>query len=247
MSDVFTWLRKGWADLWALPVPALCHGLAATLFGWTLLLVAHDHFWWLAGAFSGFLLVAPIWASGLYLISRSRARGESAGLAHVWRLWRRRDPRLVLFGLLLALAGTGWVVTSAALITAWSPVSVARPMDFLRGVVLAPEGALFEVWLLLGALLAAPVFASSVLTMPMLVDTDRSLGDCVRASWTAVAARPAVAALWALVIAVLVLLGMATAMLGLIIIVPWLGHASWHAYCSMALPAQETASARQGG
>lgn len=227
------WLRLGWSDLWARPVPALLHGLAATLFGWALLLVAHDRFWWLAGAFSGFLLVAPIWASGLYLISRARARGEVAGLPEVWRLWRRHDPRLVGFGLLLALAGTGWVLTSAALITAWSPHAIGRPVDFLRHVVLAPGTGLFEVWLLLGALLAAPVFASSVLTMPMLVDTDRSLTDCVRASWAAVAARPVEMALWALLIALLVGLGMLTAMLGLVLVVPWLGHASWHAYCAV--------------
>ncbi len=227
------WLRLGWADLWASPLPALLHGLAATLFGWALLLVAHDRFWWLAGAFSGFLLVAPIWASGLYLISRARARAEVAGLPEVWRLWRRRDPRLVRFGLLLALAGTGWVLTSAALITVWSPQAIGQPVDFLRLVVLAPGVGLFEVWLLLGALLAAPVFASSVLTLPMLVDTDRPLGDCVRASWAAVASRPVEMALWALLIAVLVGLGMATAMLGLVLVVPWLGHASWHAYRSV--------------
>ena len=227
------WLRLGWADLWARPVPALLHGLAATLFGWALLGIAHDRFWWLAGAFSGFLLVAPIWASGLYLISRDRAAGRVSGLGDVWRLWWRRDPRLVRFGLLLALAGTGWVLTSAALITGWSPQPIDRPVDFLRHVVLAPGTGLFEVWLLLGALLAAPVFASSVLTMPMLVDTDRPLAECVRASWSAVAARPGEMALWALIIAALVGLGMLAGMLGLVLVVPWLGHASWHAYCGV--------------
>lgn len=233
MNGPLHWLRLGWTDLWARPGPALLHGLAATLFGWALLGVAHDRFWWLAGAFSGFLLVAPIWGSGLYLLSRERAAGRPAGLADVWRLWWRRDPRLVRFGVLLALAGTGWVLTSAALITAWSPQPIERPVDFLRQVVLAPGVGLFEVWLLLGALLAAPVFASSVLTMPMLVDTDRPLAECVRASWAAVAARPGDMALWALLIAVLVLLGMGTAMLGLVVVVPWLGHASWHAYVGL--------------
>lgn len=231
--EPLNWLRLGWADLWARPLPSLLHGLAATLFGWALLLVAHDRFWWLAGAFSGFLLVAPIWGSGLYLLSRARARGQTAGLREVWQLWLRRDPRLVRFGLLLALAGTGWVLTSAALITAWSPLAIGRPLDFLRHVVLVPGTGLFEVWLLLGALLAAPVFASSVLTMPMLVDTDRPLVDCVHASWTAVATRPADMALWALLIVLLVGLGMATAMLGLVLVVPWLGHASWHAYAAL--------------
>lgn len=227
------WLRLGWADLRARPGPGLLHGLGMAVFGLLLLAVARDRFWWLAGAFSGFLIVAPILASGLYEISRARAQGRSAGLADVWRLWRSGDRRLVQFGLLLALAGTGWVLTSAALITAWAPAPVERPLDFLRLVVLAPRAGLFEVWVLLGALLAAPVFASSVLAIPLLVDTRLSLGECVRASWRAVAQAPLVMTAWALCIAALVLLGMLTAMLGLIVIVPWLAHASWHAYCSL--------------
>jgi tRNA 2-selenouridine synthase len=75
-------------------------------------------FWLLAGAFSGFLLVAPIVATGLYAVSRALERGSRPGCATALRAWRPDDGRLVVFGLLLALAGTGWVMTSAALITA---------------------------------------------------------------------------------------------------------------------------------
>jgi uncharacterized membrane protein len=232
-ASPFIWLRQGWADLMANPIPGLTHGLVMALFGSTLLWLAHDRFWWLAGAFSGFLIVAPILASGLYVISRERAQGRRAGLAEVWQLWHQRDGRLVRFGLLLALAGTGWVLTSAALITAWAPAPVQQPLDFLRLVVLAPQPGLFEAWLLLGALLAAPVFASSVLAIPLLVDTDRPLLDCVRASWRAVALYPLPLAIWALCIALMVGLGMLTAMLGLVLVVPWLGHASWHAYAAL--------------
>ncbi len=227
------WLRLGWADLVAQPLPGLLNGLGMAAFGLLLLALARDRFWWLAGAFSGFLIVAPILASGLYEISRARAQGRQAGLREVWQLWRTRDGRLVRFGLLLALAGTGWVLTSAALITAWSPAPVERPLDFLRLVVLAPHAGLFEAWLLLGALLAAPVFASSVLAIPLLVDTPLPLGACVRASWRAVAQAPLVMGAWALCIAALVLLGMLLAMVGLIVVVPWLAHASWHAYAAM--------------
>jgi uncharacterized membrane protein len=223
------WLALGWADLRRNPVPGLVHGLLLTAFGWLLLWAARDQFWLLAGAFSGFLIVAPILATGLYQVSRQR----SAGLGDVVQLWRSGDGRLVKFGLLLGLAGTGWVLTSAGLITLGSPVPILKPVDFLRHVVLVREVGLFEVWLLLGALLAAPVFASTVVALPMLVDTRAPVMEAVAESWRAVASHPGPMVLWAVVIGLLVGLGMATALLGLIVLIPLLAHASWHAYCDL--------------
>jgi uncharacterized membrane protein len=224
------WLAGGWADLRRHPLPGLLHGLAAGLFGSLLLLLAHDRFWLLAGAFSGFMLVAPVVATGLYAVSRGLEQGQRLTLAQVMAVWRPRDGRLVGFGLLLALAGTGWVLTSAALITAFAPAPIERPMDFLRVVVLASGPGLFEIWLALGAVLAAPMFASSVLTLPLLLDTRLSVWAAVLTSWRVVLAHPLPLALWGALILALTLLGMAPALLGLVVVVPWLAHASWHAY-----------------
>jgi len=224
------WLAAGWADLRRNPVPGLFHGLLITAFGAALLWAARDRFWLLAGAFSGFLIVAPILATGLYEVSRHLARGQRIGLPEVWRLWRSGDARLVRFGLLLGLAGTGWVLTSAALITLWSPEPIHKPLDFLRHVVLVREIGLFEVWLLLGALLAAPVFASTVVALPMLVDRAVPVRTAVFRSWRAVSAHPGPATFWAVLIALLAGLGMASLLLGLIVLIPLVGHASWHAY-----------------
>jgi uncharacterized membrane protein len=224
------WLASGWADLRQNPLPGLFHGFLLTAFGALLLWAAGEKFWLLAGAFSGFLIVAPILATGLYQVSRALESGRRVGMAEVISLWRSGDRRLVIFGLLLGLAGTGWVLTSAGLITLWSLEPVHKPADFLRQVVLVREIGLFEAWLLLGAVLAAPVFASSVVALPMLVDTPVSVMTAVKASWRAVANHPGPMAAWAVVIVVLVCLGMATALLGLIVIVPLIAHASWHAY-----------------
>lgn len=230
MGSPWCWLALGWRDLVRNPWPGLLHGVLVAAFGGLLLAVAHDQFWGLAGAFSGFLIVAPVLATGLYQVSRLAARGQRVSSREVWRLWCSGDRRLVGFGLLLGLAGTGWVLTSAALITLWAPADVSKPADFLLHVVLAPSPGLFEVWLLLGALLAAPMFASSVITLPMLVDTQAPLWVAVGESWRAVGSHPGVMALWALLIVGLVGLGLCTLMLGLVVVVPWLGHASWHAY-----------------
>lgn len=223
------WLALGWRDLWAHPLPGLLHGALIAGFGLLLLALARERFWLLAGAFSGFLIVAPILATGLYVVSRALAVGRRARLSEVLGLWRSGDARLVRFGLLLAMAGTGWVLTSAGLITLASPVPIEKPVDFLRYVVLAPEAGLFEVWLLQGALLAAPVYASTVVALPLLVDQPVPVHAAVGASWRAVASHPLTLTLWAVLIATLVALGMLLALLGLVVVIPWLAHASWHA------------------
>ena len=224
------WLGRGWSDLMRCPVPGLLHGVASAAFGALLLVLARDKFWLLSGAFTGFLLVAPIVATGLYAISRALERGQRADLGLALGEWRPRDLRRVVFGLLLALAGTGWVVTSASLIKGFAGAPVDTPADFLRVVVLAPQGYLFETWLSLGALLAAPVFASTVVALPLMVDKQISVLGAVLTSWRVVMEHPLPMALWAGLIMVLSVLGMVSMLLGLVVVVPWLAHASWHAY-----------------
>ena len=236
----FTWLALGWRDLWRVGAPSLLHGVALAAFGWLLLALARDQFWLLAGAFTGFLVVAPVLATSLYAQSRALERGEPTGWRTVRKTWIRWQYSryavhggywsLVRFGLLLSLAGTGWVLTSAALITALAPAPVHTPLDFVRQVVLARHGYLFELWLTMGALLAAPLFAASVVSMPLLLDRRVDVLQAVLTSWQTVLTNPGALALWAALIMGLTLIGMASALLGLVIVLPWLGHASWHAY-----------------
>ncbi|MCA0327815.1 MAG: DUF2189 domain-containing protein [Proteobacteria bacterium] len=240
LSAPFTWLALGWRDLWRVGSLSLLHGVVMAAFGLLLAYLARDRFWLLAGAFSGFLVVAPVLATSLYALSRALERGEPADLRTIGKTWTRWQYSrfavhggywsLVRFGLLLSLAGTGWVLTSAALITLMTPQPVDTPLDFLRHVVLAQHGYLFELWLTLGALMAAPLFASSVVAMPLLLDRRVDVLQAVLTSWQTVLTNPAPLALWAALLMGLTALGMATALLGLILIIPWLGHASWHAY-----------------
>jgi uncharacterized membrane protein len=226
----FLWLARGWRDLLACPVPALLHGVAVATFGLVLLWVAHRQFWLLAGAFSGFLLVGPLAATGLYAVSRALDKGERPSLGTALAAWKPRDHRLVLFGLLLAAAGTCWVLTSASLITAFAPQAVGNPVDFLHVVVLNEQSWLFEAWLSLGGVLVAPVYASSVVAIPLMLERRISVLGAVLTSWRAVMLNPGPMALWGALLMAITLIGMSTVLLGLIIAVPWLSFASWHAY-----------------
>lgn len=234
------WLALGWKDMARAPWVSTAHGLVMAVLGALITLLAHDRFWLLAGSVSGFLVVAPVLATSLYAMSRALERGERVDLGLLVRTWTQWQLRLrvqpdsywslIRFGLLLTLAATGWVLTSSALITLLSPQPIHTPMDFIRHVVLARDNHLFELWLGLGGLLAAPVFASSVVAMPMLLDRRVSVLQAVLTSWKAVLTHPLPMALWAFLIMGFSLLGLLSLFLGLIFVVPMLGHGSWHAY-----------------
>jgi uncharacterized membrane protein len=184
--------------------------------------------------------VAPVLATSLYAMSRAIERGDVVNfdlLVQTWTQWQmrlRHQPgsywSLIRFGLLLGLAATGWVITSAALITLMAPVPIHTPVDFIRHVVLAKEGHLFELWVGLGAMMAVPVFASSVVSMPLLLDRRVTVLQAVLTSWKTVLTHPFQMTLWAFLIIGFCTLGIFSLFLGLILIIPMLGHGSWHAY-----------------
>lgn len=241
MGQPLQWLALGWRDMRQAGWISVVHGLVVSLGGGILLWLAHAQFWLLAGAISSFFVVAPILATSLYALSRAMERQEKAGVGVVyrtWLYWQRSHPSkwgndywcLVQFGSLLALAAAGWILTSAALITLLAPAPILTPLDFVRHVVLAREGYLFELWLALGGLLAAPLFASSVVSIPLLLDRRVTLWQAVLTSWGAVLANPITLSTWAACIMLLALLGLATLFVGMVFIIPLLGHGSWHAY-----------------
>ncbi len=260
LMQPMTWLVLAWRDMARAGWISFAHGLALTALGGVILALAHNRFWLLAGALSGFMVVAPVLATSLYALSRALEQRHPADMAVVlktWFNWQNSHINkwgndywcMVQFGSLLALAATGWVLTSAAFITLLTPVPVNTPMDFMLHVVLANDGWLFELWLALGSLLAAPIFASSVVAMPLLLDRRASLRLAVLTSWQVVVVNPLPMAFWAALILGFTLLGLGSLLLGLIFVMPMLGHASWHAYRDLvdasSLPLRDT-SAPQG-
>ncbi len=248
------WLAMAWYDMLRAGWASWAHGLALAAGGALIVGLAHHRFWLLAGALSGFLVLAPVLATSLYALSRALERKETAGWGVVFKTWLNwQDSHfnkwgndywcMVQFGALLALAATGWVLTSAALITLLAPLPVNTPLEFVHHVVLAPDSWLFELWLAMGGVLAAPLFASSVVSMPLLLDRRIALWQAVLTSWRTVLANPIPMAIWAALIMGFTLLGLGSLFLGLVPVIPMLGHASWHAYRDLvdasALPARE--------
>jgi uncharacterized membrane protein len=235
------WLVLAWRDMARAGWISFAHGLAMSLAGAVIVLLAHDRFWLLAGALSGFLVIAPVLATSLYALSRALEKGENADYRIVLKTWLNWQNShfnkwgndywcMVQFGSLLALAATGWVLTSAAFITLLAPVPIHTPLQFVHHVVLARQGFLFELWLALGGVMAAPMFASSVVAMPLLLDRRVTLMQAVLISWQTVLVNPIPMAVWAALIMGFTLLGLGSLLMGLVAVIPMLGHGSWHAY-----------------
>ena len=225
------WLGKGWQDLWRQPAASLFYGVAVAVTGAVILGVTASLAYLFAAAVTGFLLVAPMLAAGLYELSRRYLAAEPATLTDSMLAWKRNPSALVSFGLLSILAGTAWQVVSVVIVALFYKGTALQPMAMVIEVLVNPQHYLmFFIYMGAGGLLAAVVFALSVVSMPMLVDRRCELLCALTTSVNAVAENPLPLALWALIIMLLTGLGFATALVGLILIMPWLGHASFHAY-----------------
>jgi uncharacterized membrane protein len=225
------WLGKGWQDLWRQPAASLFYGVAVAVTGAVILGVTASLAYLFAAAVTGFLLVAPMLAAGLYELSRRYLAGEPATLTDSMLAWKRNPSALVSFGLLSILAGTAWQVVSVVIVALFYKGTALQPMAMMIEVLVNPQHYLmFVIYMGAGGLLAAVVFALSVVSMPMLVDRRCDLLCALVTSVNAVAENPLPLALWAVIIMLLSGLGFATALVGLVVVMPWLGHASFHAY-----------------
>lgn len=225
------WLRAGWQDIKTNPLPSLTYGLLFALGGDCIILILLQNPPLLSASISGFFFVAPLLAGGLYELSRRRAAGERILFIDSLKCFRRNGLSLAFFGLILALIMLVWERLSAAAFALIDATSAPMVSAHLNEMLFAGEHLAFTAaWFLLGGSLALFVYALSVVSVPLMLDRDEDVINAMLTSLHAFAANPGPLLLWAICIVGLTLLGFATLLFGLVIIMPILGHASWHAY-----------------
>lgn len=230
----WVWLAAGWQDLMALPHIGFLYGAAVVAAGWLLtgLLLSAGVAWAVLPATAGFFLVAPLIGAGLYEASRRREAGEPVSFLLCLGGFRRNGAQLALMGAALLLLHLFWVRIAGLLFAVFfglgfSPAIEMLPMALLRSDQLLP---FLIVGTGFGFALACVAFAMSVVAIPMIVDRDISVVEALVTSFRVTLLNWRAMALWAGLIVVFTAMALVPFFLGLALVLPLVGHATWHAY-----------------
>ena len=231
-SAAFRWLRRGFADFTRAPGLSLLYGglFAALCAGIYALLMNIP--WYGIAYLTGLVVIGPFLAAGLYVASRDMESGNAPGIGGSLRLLQQRSTYLALFSLMLALVMAAWVRFSALLFAIQlNTLSPYPSMQALTNIFSSPEGLTTLAFFIgAGLLLVSVVFVVSAIAVPLIIDKDADFISAMQTSARAVAKNPVAMLVWAGLIVALTAVGIATAFIGLAVIFPLLGYATWHSY-----------------
>jgi uncharacterized membrane protein len=241
VADVSEALAKGLADFWAMPSHGVFLSILYPIAGVILVVMTSGQnlLPLLYPIASGFALLGPFAALGLYEISRRRELGLDTNWQHAYDVLRSPSiPAIAFLGCVLTAIFVLWIATAEGLYaTLFHPAAPQAYLDFLHEVFTTSQGSsLIIVGNILGLVYTIAVFSMSVVSFPLLLDRDVGATIAIKTSFRAVIANPAIMALWALIVGVLLLVGMLALLVGLAVVLPVLGHATWHLYRRVVEP-----------
>ena len=234
-ADLVEALRRGIADFAIMPSHVVFLCLIYPIVGIVLarLVLGYEILPMLFPLMAGFALLGPLAALGLYEISRRREQGLEVSWRHAFGVLRSHSlASIIALGVLLMVIFLVWLgVANAIYVMSFGYVPAASVPDFLTRIFTTPEG-----WMLIlvgngvGLLFAVVVLAISAVSFPLLLDRDVGAITAILTSVRAVIANPVTMSLWGIIVAVALAIGSIPFFLGLTVVVPVLGHATWHLY-----------------
>lgn len=229
----FRWLLAGWQDFRHAKPLAMAYGivfsgisLAITV---GLALMEQSHL--IAPMWGGFFIVGPALAVGMYQISRKLEKGESPTLSGTFMAWRRNGYHVMTAGAILMLFMMIWVRIAVIVFALTFPYVSLTFKAMLEQALFTPEGwGFLALGTAVGAVFAGAAFTAGVISLPAMLDRRIDIFSAVTLSAVAVFRNIKPMAVWAATIVTVIAAGMATFYIGLIIALPLIGFASWHAY-----------------
>ena len=230
LSRPFAWLLLGWDDLRHNPSASIAYGVLVAAFG-ALLLGFWRHPYLIAASISGFLLVGPLLTTGLCELSRRRAAGEQTDFDSSLSALGRNREALLHFATNLLIISAAWFGMSSLMIhLALGGVAPDVQATVWGGAFDQITMAQWIAYAVVGGVLAAIVFARSVVSIPLIIDRNADALTAVQASHRVTLRDLPTMLVWAALIVLLVGIGFGTFLVGMILVFPLLGHATWHAY-----------------
>jgi len=234
MDQPWTWLKKGWQDCLKTPGVSFAYGVLAAVTGYiiTWALFAFDVAYLVLPLVAGFLIVGPILAVGLYEASRRSEEGQPTTISQALAAFKRNPSQIALMGMALLLLMIFWARIAAVLFFLYFGLEPPDFSNLFVSTFLSSDSWPFLViGSAIGAVFALFAFSISVISIPFLLDRRSSnVIEAIATSVRAVQANFMPLLLWAGLIVIFTLAGLVTLYLGLIVTLPLIGHATWHAY-----------------
>ena len=233
LDHPWQWLAKGWDDLRRAPKFSISYGafFVAVSYLLTLGLFNGSMFFMVPPLAAGFFLVAPLLGVGLYEISRNLERGVEVQFCQALEGWNANRVHLSALGIVLLLILLAWMLAANLVFVIFFTEPMPTWENFIPVVFLSGDNAAFLIaGFLSGGLIAAFTFSISVITAPLLMDRQIDVVSAMKVSMRAVVLNWRPMLLWAALIAMFVGIGIFTFYIGLLVAMPLVGHANWHAY-----------------
>jgi uncharacterized membrane protein len=230
-NEAVRWLGEGWGDLRTVPAASLAYGVCFAVGAWLMTWVFADAYPLFVLLLMGFLLLGPALAMGTYDLSRRLERGETPRFRDTVAAWR---PNIANIGILAAVLGVLFLLWARASMMAFAlffdTAGLPTFADVLRAIFAFEQPKFAVIYLGIAGLFAGLAFVISVIALPMMLDRKVDAVNAALASVAACARNPAAMLVWVACIVSLMVGSLVGGYVGLVVLMPWLGHASWHAY-----------------
>lgn len=233
-SDLAHALRRGWQDFRAAPLYGLFFAAVYVAGGWLILwaMTAQGQIWWTLPASAGFPILGPFIACGLYEVSRRLERGEALDWPGVLQvILRQKDRQIPAIAAVIVVYFLFWNFLAHMIFALFLGTATMTNVSSSIAIFLTPAGLAFlAVGTAVGAVFAGMLYALTVVALPMLLDREVDFMTAMLTSFDLVRHSPVTMLGWGAFIGAALFVGMLPGFLGLFVVLPVLGHATWHLY-----------------